>query len=527
MATKKIQPPQREDFIEADLHDLSDCMKLRGVREVSRSKDLSHFRSLIRVFSEIDRNNRPRSEQLELIREIYKIFVVLGTFALMELTDALSSTDEKIRSAAAQIIGYLGFCQAIPALLQVLDDESPDVRKYAIRAFGVIRYSSDTIEGAVINALNDSDPGVVQEAIIAAGRLELKSSVPHLSVMVERIPETCDLSDIEHDQIFYATRALGFIGDRSATPMLLKVLRELVDDGCHVPNLLTFGVIDALGDLRDPECAKVLVIALWDFQRQAFNITDEDGYEIRRDDYDALTEAVARIHRALYHLEREADEIIIKEFMEWIKDHREGRGSECNSFEIPRPPTGGMRLLGYMSSNPQESFANGLIEVLQARGQPVIDPAMGMLKSPYQEVRIQGVRILAGFAAGNENVVELFRNLYANEDENETVKSVVFSSLLEVEPAKALAMFKTTVAKPRRTLTSGSEIYVINQLGYSTLQQLTGVLTSSRNDATKEKALDIFSVLVNDTNAMVPPVDKKSRRLLRRRRIYHERNYIR
>ena len=103
-------------------------------------------------------------------------------------------------------------------------------------------------------------------------------------------------------------------------------------------------------------------------------------------------EAVARIHRALYRLDRDADELIIAEFTEWIKDHREGRGTELNSFELPRPPTRGMRLLGYMSSNPEESFVNGLIEVLQARGQPVIAPAMGMLDSPYQEVRIQGVQ---------------------------------------------------------------------------------------------------------------------------------------
>jgi hypothetical protein len=527
MGTKKIQPPQREDFIEADLRDPSTQVKLRGIREISRSKDLNHFRSLIRVFSEIENDYRQRAEQREIVQEIYKIFVVLGTFALMELTDALSSTDEKIRSAGAEIIGYLGLSQATPALLQVLDDESPDVRKYAIRAIGVIRYSSDTIEGAVISALKDSDPAVVQEAIIAAGRLQLKSSVPHLSAIVETIPETCTLSDIEHDQIFFATRALGFIGDRDAASLLTRVLFELIKDDNHIPTLLTFGLIDAIGDLRDPECAKVLVIALWDFQRQAFRITDEDGYEIRRDDYDGLTEAVARIHRALYHLEREADEIIIKEFTEWIKDHREGRESEWNPFDMPRPPSGGMRLLGYMSSNPQESFANGLIEILQARGQPVIDPAMGMLDSQYQEVRIQGVRILAGFAAGNENVIKLFRTLYASEEEDGSIKSVAFSALLDVQPTETLTLFKTNLAKPRRAEIGGCETVVINQLGYSTLQQLTRLLTSSRSDTAKEKALDILSALVNDTNALVPQVDKKSRRLFRRRRMYHDRNYSR
>ena len=290
MGTKKIRPPQREDFIEADLRDSSASMKLRGVREVSRSKDLSHFRSLIRVFSEIDRDSRPRSEEREIVHEIYAIFVALGTLALMELTDALSSTNGKIRSAGAEIIGYLGLSQATPALLAVLGDESPDVRKYAIRALGVIRYSSDAVENAVINALKDSDPEVAQEAIIAAGNLQLKSSVPHLSEFVEKLPETCGFSEIEHDQLFYATRALGFIGERSATSLLLKVLFELIKDENHIPTLLTFGYRRDRRSSGIPNARRYLVIALWDFQRQAFSISDEDGYEIRRDDYDGLTE---------------------------------------------------------------------------------------------------------------------------------------------------------------------------------------------------------------------------------------------
>ena len=451
MGRKKIQPPQREDFIEADLKDPSDSMKLRGVREVSRSKDLGHFRSLIRVFAEAENDYRQRSERHEIMQEIYAIFVALGTFALMELTDALSSTDAKIRSAAAQIIGYLGFSQAIPALLRVLDDESPEVRKYAIRALGVIRYSSDSIEKAVIDALKDSDPGVVQEAIIASGQLKLKAAVPHLTTIVERIPQICAPSDIEHDQTFFSTRALGFIGDRTATPVLLNVLKELVDDGDHVPNLLTFGVIDALGDLRDRESTKLLIEALWDFQTQCFSSSDEDGYSVGHNDYEALTEAVARIHRALYRLDRDADGIIIKEFTEWIKDHREGQGTEWNPFDMPRPPASGMRLLGYMmGSTPEESFANGLIEVLQARGQPVIDPAMGMLDSPYQEVRSQGVKILARLVAGNESILELFRTLYANEVGDESIKTVVFSTLLDVQPTETLALFKTNLMNPRR-----------------------------------------------------------------------------
>ena len=89
----------------------------------------------------------------------------------------------------------------------------------------MIRYSSDTIENAVIDALKDSDPGVVQEAIIASGQLKLKACSTPSDEIMERIPETCVLSDIEHDQTFFAARALGFIGDRTATPVLLGAER--------------------------------------------------------------------------------------------------------------------------------------------------------------------------------------------------------------------------------------------------------------------------------------------------------------
>ena len=347
MGTKRTNPPQQEDYIDWLLKDPSSHMQLRGVREISRSRDLNHFRSLIRVFSEADSDSRSHPDRRKIMREIYKIFVELGTFAFIELIDSLASTDEKIRSAAAQIVGYLGICQAIPALFHLLDDESPEVRKYAVRALGRTRCTSDTIETSIIRALNDADPAVVQEAIVAAGRLELKGAVPHLSAIVERILQTQELSDIEHDQIFFATRALGFIGDRPATPVLLKVLKELVDDDHHVPNLLTFGILDSLGDLRDSDSTKLLINALWNYQERCDSAADEE-YDNIHDEYTALAEAVERLTRALYHLDRKADGVIIAEFINWIKDNCDGRLPERNRFDLPRPPTNSTRLLRYI-----------------------------------------------------------------------------------------------------------------------------------------------------------------------------------
>jgi hypothetical protein len=527
MGAKKIQPPQRKDFIELDLKDPSTSMKLRGIREISRSRDVGHFRSLIRVFSEIGCDNRSRPEQLEIVHVIYKIFVALGTFALMELTDALSSTDEKIRGAAAQIIGYVGFRQEIPALLNVLDDESPDVRKFAVRALGRIPFSSDTVEGAVVHALTDSDPAVVQEAIIASGQLKLKESVPHLTTIVERILQDRALSDIEHDQTFFATRALGFIGDRTATPVLLKVLKELVDDEDHVPGLLTFGVIDAIGDLRDPECTKQLVRALRHYQERRFSACDEDVEDGGHDNYMALSEAIDRVNRALYHLDREADGVIVTELTNFLKDHHDGRLSEPNPFDMPRPPMSGRHLFGYMSSDPQEAFPSCLVEVLRARGLPVIDPTMGMLESPYQEVRLYGVQILAGFTTGNKNVIELFENLYANESEDSNIKSVVFTALLDAQPTKTLEVFRENIAKPRRSEINRQETYTISRLGESRLEQVTRLLTGGASDSVKEKALDMLTAFINDVGVLVPPEPKKSQRQYRRRRINYDRNHCR
>ena len=73
-----------------------------------------------------------------------------------------------------------------------------------------------------------------------------------------------------------------------------------------------------------------------------------------------------------------------------------------------------------------------------------------------------------------------------------------------MQPTETLALFKTNLMNPRRSGINRPEVYAITQLGSSTLQQLTRLLTSSRSDTAKEKALDILSVLVNDTNALAP-----------------------
>jgi hypothetical protein len=152
---------------------------------------------------------------------------------------------------------------------------------------------------------------------------------------------------------------------------------------------------------------------------------------------------------------------------------------------------------------------------------------MGMLDSPYQEVRLYGVQILAGFAAGNKKVTEMFENLYANETEDMSIKSVVFSALLDSQPAKTLEMFRENIEKPRRSEISRQETYTISRLGSSTVEQVTKVLTGSASDVVKEKALNVLTAFINDVGALVPPEPKKSQRQYRRRRVYHDRNYCR
>ena len=165
--------------------------------------------------------------------------------------------------------------------------------------------------------------------------------------------------------------------------------------------------------------------------------------------------------------------------------------------------------------------------MIQARGQPVIDQVIEMLESPYQEVRLQGVKILAGFAADNDRVIATLRAVYEKEGEGEEVKSVAFSALLNAQPASTLEMFRADIAKPRRYEISRSEIYAISQFGYSTLEQVTRILTSSRSDEDKMRSLELISAFINDVGTLVPPVAENNQRQIRRRRVYHDRNYRR
>jgi HEAT repeat protein len=120
-----------------------------------------------------------------------------------------------MRQAAARVLGQIGDRQAIPALIQALQDEDRDVRQAAAEALGQI--GDPQAIPALIQALQDEDRDVRQAAAEALGQIGDPQAIPALIQA---------LQDKEGWVRRAAAQALGEIGDRQAIPDLIQALQD-------------------------------------------------------------------------------------------------------------------------------------------------------------------------------------------------------------------------------------------------------------------------------------------------------------
>lgn len=118
-----------------------------------------------------------RRRQLESLLRLHAA-VVTGDDdnieAIRLLAEALSDREQQIRELAALALAEFGpdARYALPELIQALQDESPVVRRRAIRAIGVIgAVAVDDALPALIAATEDSEESVVLHAISTLGDL--------------------------------------------------------------------------------------------------------------------------------------------------------------------------------------------------------------------------------------------------------------------------------------------------------------------------------------------------------------------
>ena len=76
----------------------------------------------------------------------------------------MQNEDAQVRVSAAEVLGQIGSgaVDAMPALIQVLRDQNPEVRQYAVGALGHIA-AVDAVP-ALMQALKDQNPKVRNNA---------------------------------------------------------------------------------------------------------------------------------------------------------------------------------------------------------------------------------------------------------------------------------------------------------------------------------------------------------------------------
>ncbi len=137
----------------------------------------------------------------------------IGSESVLHRAVALLRDAPAVRMMAIEIIRHARSA-SLDALRPALTSPDPSVRKLVVDALG---YRSNPEAGTwLVSMLNDSDLNVRAAVAKALGRLRLSDAVPGLITMLGGDEWT----------VFFAASALAEIGDPSAIPALLDVLRR-------------------------------------------------------------------------------------------------------------------------------------------------------------------------------------------------------------------------------------------------------------------------------------------------------------
>ena len=182
---------------------------------------------------------------------------IQGPGVIAALTETLEQdSDAKVRAKAAWCLSNFSSDQVTALLLAALkDDRSPDVR--AAAAIVLSQRRSTQVPSALIAAADDSVAKVRASAARALGRIGDRTAVPHLISMMKTDSECAP----------YAAMSLGLIRDRRATVPLIEMLDS--DDHRLVGNAAS-----ALGELADRRATDSLIALFGRLDDQAIGAND-------------------------------------------------------------------------------------------------------------------------------------------------------------------------------------------------------------------------------------------------------------
>ena len=112
--------------------------------------------------------------------------------AVPPLINALNDNNSTVRRFAISSLGRIRDVRAIDVLIPFLQDDEADMRCAAVAALGELglsedRFSTPPVEiiEALINSITDSDRGVCSAAIVALGRIGNTQAVSALNALAE------------------------------------------------------------------------------------------------------------------------------------------------------------------------------------------------------------------------------------------------------------------------------------------------------------------------------------------------------
>lgn len=150
------------------------------------------------------------------------------------------------------MLGEINSRDWVPEMLEAADHPDPRVRKEMIRTLAKI--GGPEAEQTIVRMLTDEDPGIVRQAVVSLGTTRCRAAAEPLLQLLRQPDRFLDTLALKKDLV----QALGLMGDRRATPVLLELLA-----GFHLLargrwHELKIAAAAALGQLGDPAALPAL-----------------------------------------------------------------------------------------------------------------------------------------------------------------------------------------------------------------------------------------------------------------------------
>jgi len=186
------------------------------------------------------------------------------------IIDALKDKDSGVRVEATRALGEFEDRRALDSLLEGLNDNSPSVREAAIRALK--SYEDSRISDSIIRLLNDSS------ALVRSAAVWYMREKPDKRAVEALIPLLSDEKTIASA----SAQALAKIGDAKAVDSLIKIVRSEYDRERMLGGdiYLRVSAINALGQIGDKKATPVVIDAL---QEKELKISAVDALKTLKD----------------------------------------------------------------------------------------------------------------------------------------------------------------------------------------------------------------------------------------------------